>query len=75
MLFRSYQAEMQIPDKDSFNSYYLYEMNGIIKNDTTIVINEIKNYRTDSIIKVNYIYKFRRNIQKPEISNYFKKHM
>ena len=70
-----YQAEMQIPDKDSFNSYYLYEMNGIIKNDTTFVINEIKNYRTDSIIKVNYIYKFRRNIQKPEISNYFKKHM
>jgi hypothetical protein len=66
---------MQIPDKDSFNSYYLYEMNGIIKNDTTFIINEIKNYRTDSIIKVNYIYKFRRNIQKPEISNYFKKHI
>ena len=50
-------------------------MNGIIKNDTTFIINEIKNYRTDSIIKVNYIYKFRKNIQKPEISNYFKKHI
>jgi len=70
-----YRTEMQIPNKDSFNSYYLYEMNGIIKNDTTFVINEIKNYRTNSITKVNYIYKFRKNIQKPEISNYFKKHM
>ena len=66
---------MQIPDKDSFNSYYLYEMNGIIENDSTFVINEVKNFRTESITKVNYIYKFRKNIQKPEISNYFKKHM
>lgn len=70
-----YQTEMQIPDKDSFNSFYLYEMNGIIENDTTFIINEIKNFRTESITKVNFIYKFKKNIKKPEIPNYFKKHM
>ena len=70
-----YQTEKQIPNKDSFNSYYLYEMNGIIKNDSTFIISEIKNYRNDSIIKVNYTYKFRQSNKKPEILNYFKKNM
>lgn len=55
-----YQTEMQILNKDSFNSFYLYEMNGIIENDTSFVINEIKNYRTESITKVNFIYKFKK---------------
>jgi hypothetical protein len=50
-------------------------MSGIVQNDTTFIINEIKNYRSESIDKVNYIYKFRKNNQKPEIPNYFKKHM
>lgn len=70
-----YRTEMQIPNKDSFNSYYLYEMNGIVENDSTIIINEIKNYRTESIMKVNFIYKFRKSTQKPELPNYFKKHI
>lgn len=70
-----YQTEMQIPEKDSFNSFYLYEMNGIIKNDTTFVINKIKNYRTESITEVNLIYRYKKNIQKPEIPNYFKKYI
>lgn len=70
-----YQTEKQIPNKDSFNSYYLYEINGIITNDSTFIINEIKNYRTDSIIKVNYTYKFRQSNVKPELPNYFKKYL
>jgi hypothetical protein len=69
-----YQSERQIPGKDFFNSYYLHEMNGMIENDTTFVINEIKNYRDKSIEKVNYIYKYRKNAEKPEIPNYFKMH-
>jgi len=70
-----YQTELQIAGKDSFNSFYLYEMNGGIENDTTFVINEIKNFRTESITKVNFIYKFKKNIQKPELTNYFKRNI
>ncbi|MEM0544044.1 hypothetical protein WFZ85_15745 [Flavobacterium sp. j3] len=69
-----YQTEMQIPNKDSFNSYYLYEMSGIIENDTTFIINKIKSYRTENTKDVSYIYKFKK-AQKPELQNYFKKHM
>lgn len=69
-----YQTEMQIPNKDSFNSYYLYEMNGEIKNDSTFVVSEIKNYRTNQIKNVNMVYKYKKS-RKPELINYFKKNM
>jgi len=69
-----YQTEMQIPNKDSFNSYYLYEMNGEVKNDSTFVIYELKSYRTNKIENVNMVYKFRK-CKKPELTNYFKKNI
>jgi hypothetical protein len=69
-----YQTEMQIPNKDSFNSYYLYEMSGIIENDSTFTITKVKSYRTKKIVDVNYIYKFKK-AQKPQLENYFKKNM
>ncbi|WGK64972.1 hypothetical protein [Croceiramulus getboli] len=42
-----YSIEMQKPGKDSFNSAYLYEMNGIIKSDLSFVIKSEIEYRTN----------------------------
>jgi hypothetical protein len=67
-----YQTESQNLNTDSFNSYYLYEKNGEIVNDSTFIINEIKSYRLNKIEKVNQMYKFRKS-PKPKLNNYFKK--
>ena len=69
-----YQTEFQIPNKDSFNSYYLYEMNGEVKNDSTFIIYELKNYRANKSEKVNIVYKYY-NSKKPKVTNYFKDKM
>ena len=68
-----YRIEMQNPTKDSFNSAYLYELNGIIKSDSSFVINNEIAFRTSEITTENQLFEFRQTEQKPNIENYFKK--
>ncbi|WP_040254734.1 hypothetical protein [Psychroserpens mesophilus] len=67
-----YSIEMQNPTKDSFNSAYLYELNGTIKSDTSFVIKSEMEFRTNKKRTENKIFKFRQTDQKPNIENYFK---
>jgi hypothetical protein len=68
-----YVAETQNENKDSFNSYYLYELKGIIVNYQEFIITEKINYRKNTVEKVNLIYKFEENKDIPNVKNYFKK--
>jgi len=68
-----YRIEMQNPTKDSFNSAYLYESNGIVKSDTSFIIKSEKAFRTNKIASKYQLFKFRKTNQKPNIENYFKK--
>ncbi len=68
-----YRIEMQNPTKDSFNSAYLYELNGIIKSDSSFVIKSETEFRTNEIKSENKIFEFRQTEQKPNVQNYFKK--
>ena len=70
-----YQIEMQKPTKDSFNSAYLYEINGIIESDSSFAIKSEKEFRTNKIYSKNTLFKFRQTEQKPNIENYFKKNI
>ena len=66
---------MQNPTKDSFNSAYLYELNGTIKSDSSFVIKSEMEFRTNKKTTENKIFKFRQTDQKPNIENYFKKNI
>lgn len=68
-----YRIEMQNPTKDSFNSAYLYELSGILKSDSSFVINTEMEYRTSEMTTENQLFEFRQTKQKPNIENYFKK--
>lgn len=68
-----YRIEMQNPTKDSFNSAYLYELNGIIKSDSSFVIKSKTEFRTNEIKSESIIFEFRQTKQRPNIENYFKK--
>ena len=68
-----YSIEMQNPTKDSFNSAYLHELNGIIESDSSFVIKSVTEFRTNKITSENQTFKFRKSDQKPKIENYFKK--
>ncbi len=70
-----YRIEMQKPTKDSFNSAYLYEINGTIESDSSFVIKSEIEYRTKNIKTENQVFKFRQTERKPNIENYFKKKM
>ncbi|WP_336071042.1 hypothetical protein [Mesoflavibacter sp. CH_XMU1404-2] len=70
-----YRIEMQNPTKDSFNSAYLYEINGTIESDTSFVIKSEKEFRTNKITVENQIFRFRQTDQKPNIENYFKQNI
>ena len=68
-----YTIEMQKPGKDSFNSAYLYEINGILKSDSSFVIKNEIEYRNSKTTTENTLFEFRETNQKPNIENYFKK--
>ncbi len=68
-----YSIEMQKPGKDSFNSAYLYEINGGIKSDSSFVIKSETEFRTNKTTTENTLFRFRQTKQKPNIENYFKK--
>ncbi len=68
-----YSIEMQKPGKDSFNSAYLYEINGVIKSDSSFVIKSETEFRTNKATTENTLFRFRQTKQKPNIENYFKK--
>ena len=68
-----YSIEKQNPTKDSFNSAYLYELNGVITSDSSFVIKTETEFRTNKKTTENQIFKFRESDQKPNIENYFKK--
>lgn len=68
-----YRIEMQNPLKDSFNSAYLYEMNGIIKSDSSFVIKSETEYRTNKTTAKNTLFQYRQTRQKPTIENFFRK--
>ena len=70
-----YRIEMQNPTKDSFNSAYLYELNGIIKSDSIFEIRSETEFRTNEKKSENKIFEFRQTEQKPNIENYFKKNI
>ncbi len=70
---QTYRIEGQIPNKDSFNSAYLWEINGVIKSDSTFVIQSETEFRTNKTTTEMNIFKFRKTNQKPNIENYFKK--
>jgi hypothetical protein len=69
-----YRIEMQNPTKDSFNSAYLYETNGIITSDTSFIIKSETEFRTNTTTPESAVFQFRQTKQKPNIENYFKKH-
>jgi hypothetical protein len=68
-----YSIEKQNPTKDTFNSAYLYELNGIIESDSSFVIKSETEFRTNKKTSENQIFKFRQTKDKPNIENYFKK--
>ncbi|WP_237276109.1 hypothetical protein [Tenacibaculum ovolyticum] len=68
-----YQVESQNPTMDSFNSAYLYELNGFIKSDSSFVIKNTTKFRNGVITPKNLFYQFRQTDIKPNIENYFKK--
>jgi hypothetical protein len=68
-----YRIEMQNPTKDTFNSAYLYESNGIIKSDSSFVIKNVTEFRTNEMTTENKMFEFRQTDQKPNVENYFKK--
>lgn len=73
IIIQTYRIEKQNPQKDSFNSAYLWEINGVIKTDSTFVIHKEKEYRTNKSTTKMSLFKFRETEQKPRIENYFKK--
>ncbi|SMG35937.1 hypothetical protein SAMN05661096_02390 [Marivirga sericea] len=70
-----YRIEKQKPRIDSFNSAYLYEINGIIKSDSGFVIKNEIEFRTNKTTVENTVFQFRRTEQKPDIDNYFIKNI
>lgn len=70
-----YNIEMQKPGKDSFNSAYLYELNGIINSDMSFLIENETEYRTNKTTTENTLFQFRQTELKPKIENYFKKNI
>lgn len=68
-----YRIEMQNPTKDSFNSAYLYESNGIIESDSSFVIKNVTEFRTNEMTSENKMFEFRQTARKPNVENYFKK--
>lgn len=68
-----YQAESKKLNKDSFNSYYLYELHGVLINSESFKIFKKINYRSGNVEDVNLIYNFKSNKNKPIVSNYFLK--
>lgn len=67
-----YQIESQNPKKDSYNSAYLYELNGVIKSDSSFIIKSRTRFRNGMKTPENILYKFRQTDNKPKIENYFK---
>ena len=70
---QTYIIERQNPGKDSSNSAYLWEINGVIKTDSTFLIQNQKEYRTNKSTSEMNLFEFRETKQKPNIENYFKK--
>lgn len=70
-----YRIEMQNPTKDSFNSAYLYELNGIINSDVSFEIKSETEFRTNEKTSENKMFEFRQTERKPNIENYFKKNI
>jgi len=68
-----YRIEKQNRKIDSYNSAYLYELNGIINSGSSFVIKSETEFRTNKIISENQLFKFRKTDKKPNIENYFKK--
>ncbi len=67
-----YKAESKIEDKDSSNSYYLYELRGEVISSESFKINQIINHRKSSNEDVNMVFIFEEDKNIPKISNYFK---
>lgn len=70
-----YRIEMQKPTKDSFNSAYLYELNGSVESDSSFVINSETEFRNNKTTSENQLFEFKQTKQKPNIENYFEKNM
>jgi hypothetical protein len=68
-----YSIEMQNPNKDSFNSAYLNELNGTIKSDSSFVIKNETEFRANETTTKNTLFRFKQTKQKPNVENYFKK--
>ena len=66
-----YQAEPQNENEDSFNSYFLYELNGIILSEEVFHITEKINYRKKTKEKIDFVFSFNKDKNLPIISNYF----
>lgn len=69
-----YAVEKQHVNRDSFNSYYLYELNGRLLSNTSFTISSETNYRQDKTTEVEATYKFMPILTKPKVPNYFKEH-
>ncbi|QSB26513.1 hypothetical protein [Flavobacterium sp. CLA17] len=66
-----YKAEMKNEKKDSFNDYFLYEFTGYIINNETFRLTKLKNYRKNTIKKIDLVYKFELDENVPNIENKF----
>jgi hypothetical protein len=70
-----YQLEHQIPGKDSFNSAYLYELNGTVISDSSFTIQSETEFRNNKTTAKTVTYKFKKTENKPNLINYFRSKM
>lgn len=66
-----YRAEMKNNKKDSLNEYFLYEFTGYVINNETFHLIKLKNYNTNTIKKIDLLYKFELDKNVPNINNQF----
>lgn len=66
-----YKAEMKNEKKDSFNDYFLYEFTGCIINNETFRLTKLKNYRKNTIDKIDMIFKFEDDTNVPNVDNQY----
>ena len=69
-----YLVERQNPKKDSFNSYYLYELNGYVITKNSFKITSETNYRNNKTDSTLATYSFKPALVRPNMTNYFRDH-
>jgi len=73
ILIQYFKAEMKNEKKDSFNDYFLYELKGVILNNETFHLVQLKDYRRKKQEKIDLTFKFENDENVPNLNNRFLK--